>query len=366
MNKFNTWGRSLGILLAAGAFAIGACAGELPRYSCEKLEGADLDGQQAFTGAINDSGDVVGLGFFARRLNVMTGAHWDAAGHVSYLFRSRRLHSGAYGINDAGQVVGFAQLRDGGDHPAVWVNGEPSPLPSLSGDELSVGNAVSINNEGQIVGFTDVGTGPQTHATLWDQGRAIDLGALDGGYSSFAAAINDHGVVAGVSDAPTGGRHAVRWTHGTIQDLGTLAGGFRSEATAISLRGVVVGHSDSAEHPYRLHAAVWRGGEVIDLGALPGDLMSEAHAISADGSVILGQSRADEGELARAVAWFGDSTAPVALDDLVVGGCRDGKGHLRSLTAASGVNARGDIAATAANYGPHGAFRVSAFKLKRL
>lgn len=360
-----TWGRCLGLALLS-MVAIGAGARELPRYRCERLAGADLDGQNAYTTGINGQGEVVGLGFFARRLNLITAARWKSDGEIEYLVHNR-WHSGAYGINDAGQVAGYVMLRDGGDHPAVWVDGVPELLPSLSGQRRSIGNAAAINNQGLVVGFTNIGPGILRRATLWDHGRAIDLGALDAQHHSAAVAINEHGVAVGSSDLPSNASRAVQWVDGVMQELGTLPGGIQSQASGISLDGLVVGSSDSAEHPYRLHATAWRHGEVIDLGTLPGDAISEAHAVSPDGAVIVGQSWLDDAYLPRAVAWFGDGGEPVALDELVVdGGCRDEKGNPRALTSATGVNGQGDIAATAVNYAPKGGSQASVFRLKRL
>jgi probable HAF family extracellular repeat protein len=364
MRFTRTWGR-VGVVLL-GLTAIGAAAQDLPRYRCERLAGADLNDQNAFSTAINLHGEVAGMGYFARRANVLTAARWKSDGRVEYLFRNPRHHSAAYGINDAGDVSGYVMLSDGAEHPAVLVNGVSKLLPTLPTDGRGGGNAAAINNLGQVVGYSHVGNAIQLRATMWDQGRMVDLGALNDQLNSAAVAVNDHGVVVGSSDRRSGS-HAVRWVDGTIHDLGTLPGGSQSKASGISLDGLVVGASNSAEHRYDLHATAWRHGEVIDLGTLPGHSVSQAFAVSPDGSVIVGESRPEDGDTAGAVAWFGVGGDPVVLDDLLVdGGCRDEKGSPRSLSTATGVNAHGDIAATSINYGPHGGLQLSVFRLKRL
>lgn len=365
MKLVRTCGRlSAGAVLVVVGIAAGAR--DLPPYRCERLAGADLDHQQASTQAINIHGEVAGLGYFAKGTNVLTAVRWRSDGSVEHLYRSARHHSAAYGINDAGQVSGYVMLKDGVEHPAIVANRVSKLLPTLPTNGLAGGNAAAINNLGQAVGFSYVGTGILLRATLWDHGRAIDLGALNDQLSSFAEAINDRGVVVGSSNLRSGA-HAVRWVDGAIQDLGTLPGGSRSEASAISLDGLVVGSSNAGAHPYESHATAWRVGDVIDLGTLPGDLASQAFAVSPDGSVIVGESRPAEGDLGRAAAWFGVGAEAVALDSLLVdGGCRDEKGNLRPLSTATGVNAHGDIAATSIGYGLHGGIQTAVFRLRRL
>ena len=47
---------------------------------------------------------------------------------------------------------------------------------------------------------------------MWDHGTVIDLGALDGGYYSYANDVNSQGVIAGISETGNGyAIHAVLW-----------------------------------------------------------------------------------------------------------------------------------------------------------
>ena len=62
--------------------------------------------------------------------------------------------SAAYGLNDAGQVVGWSEAVDG-NHAFLWDDGQMIDLGS--------GTAVDINNAGQIVGWSN-------RASIWSDG----------------------------------------------------------------------------------------------------------------------------------------------------------------------------------------------------
>ena len=103
-----------------------------------------------------------------------------------------------------------------------------------------------INSKGTVVGGADTSMptpepgcynpvgNPDcfiSHAFVWKSNSLKDLGTLPGGNYSFAAAINDRGRIAGVSendqiDPFTGNPefHAVLWQNDQILDLGTLGG----------------------------------------------------------------------------------------------------------------------------------------------
>lgn len=353
------------LLLALAGAASVAAAAELPRYSCQRLGGSELRGQLTYSGGINSLGEVAGTGQFSRQEAVLTAAHWQGDGSVDFLVRSHR-NSGAYSINDAGQVVGYVTLADGGTRPAVWANGQASLLPTLAGRKGS-GVAVSVNNQGQIAGVSSmrwVGRWRQ-RATLWEHGKAINLGTIDPNFDSRAIAINDRGVAVGFSDVADNGRRAVQWSGHVMTELAPLRGGARSEALGLNRDGVVVGASNTADNVYYLRAVAWQEGQVLDLGTLPGDMDSQAEAINAQG-VIVGQSSIGFGP-STAVAWFGIDAAPVDLNGLIAdGGCHDDDGNVRLLSEGTGINEQGAIAATSYTAAPNGRVQVMAFRLTPL
>jgi probable HAF family extracellular repeat protein len=84
------------------------------------------------------------------------------------------------GINDPGQVVANV-VTASGEHAVLWQHGRMTDLGTLPGGRYS--QAVGINDSGQVVGYADTGSDPfpSSHAFLWQNGRMIDLGTPPGG-----------------------------------------------------------------------------------------------------------------------------------------------------------------------------------------
>lgn len=166
-------------------------------------------------------------------------------------------------INDLGWAVGEAQDAEGLKHAVLWIDGIPTDLGTLGGEEAI---AVSLNNVGQIVGWSQDTEG-NARAFLWEEGKMIDLGTL-GGQSSYANAINDSSQIVGYSSLVGGGGHAFIWQDGKMTDLGTLTGEGESFGWGINEEGIVVGHAQVVDGT---HAFLWDNGKMIDLGTLGGD-----------------------------------------------------------------------------------------------
>ena len=232
---------------------------------------------------INNDGDVVGYAHIA------TGEDrailWRAGRAPRSLGTLGGVNSRARGINDRDQVAGFSELnRDSPKHHAfIW--SEAAGMRDLG--TLGGGNsqAWGINNLGEVVGGSDL-RGDKLHAFLWRPGRGMqDLGTL-GGRSSEARRINDAGEVVGTSETASGHGHAFIWTaaHG-MEDLGTL-GGAESRAIALSQTGAVVGSSETAAG--KEEAFLWtRAGGMVSLGNLPNhsDLV-EPNGVNGRGEVV--------------------------------------------------------------------------------
>ena len=230
-------------------------------------------------------------------------------------------------LNDAGQVVGYEVLPDGGTAAFLWQSGQ---VTVLNGEES---RATGINNHGQVVGYVfvrDSQTGADVnHAFLWENGQAIDLARSTPGGNSQATAINDAGQIVGFADVPIPNDityvltpNAFLWTPnpngGQMQDLGTL-GGYSSEALAINQAGEVTGYADTASGVS--HAFIIQNGQMVDLNTLTGSNspftasgLGTATAIAPAANVIGGSAPTNTGNQTHGY---------VATPVLTVGGATD-------------------------------------------
>lgn len=133
--------------------------------------------------AINEAGDVVGFSYrlFSPDRAALTRREGDSYGETVDLGPIGRTFSRAFDINDLGQVVGLA--NDGASAPRAalfdtqrpgdWVN-----LGILEGSQYEESDALSINNNGWIVGRSFGFSEPANAATLFLDGRALELALL--------------------------------------------------------------------------------------------------------------------------------------------------------------------------------------------
>lgn len=206
------------------------------------------------------------------------------------------LSTGEYGtgradvINDEGVVAGV--VSGGESLPVRWVEGELEVLP-FPRAEMIGGNAYGVNNAGEIVGscfLVDAATGLAfDFPTLWRDGKATEL-LVSGGSGGVGYAINDLGQVAGQIDATdeTGAivSRAVVWTNGQPADLPVPEGAIFSTAFAINAAGDVAGMVQTEDGRI---AVVWIDGELHEVtelaGAPDGWVFSAAKDINDDGAI---------------------------------------------------------------------------------
>lgn len=208
----------------------------------------------------------------------------------------------AFGINDAGQVVGVS-----GGIATIWNGTTPTALDALPGGTGS--GAHAINNAGQVVGASIDSSG-NLQAVIWnDSATPTALSTLAGGTSSYATAINSSGQVAGVTNTATiNNTIATVWNGTTPTALVALLGSSPgvNEAHGINNAGQVVGISG-------VTATIWNGTTPTALGTPAGGTGDGlAFAINNSGRAA-GLSYAPGG-VAIATLWSG--TTPTALASL--------------------------------------------------
>jgi probable HAF family extracellular repeat protein len=201
--------------------------------------------------AINNAGQVAGTdGFHATVWNGTTGTDLGTLeeGFPSY----------ARAINDIGQVAGYAIVLGGGgplDHGTVavlWNGAMITRLGSLAGNHNL---AYGLNNAGKVVGSSELPVTIQgahfgdDHAAMWSDRSATDLGAL-GGNDSHALAINNVDQVVGWSITGDRFLHATLWNDQKVTDLNSFldastksAGWVLLEAHGINDNGWIIGNA---------------------------------------------------------------------------------------------------------------------------
>ena len=152
----------------------------------------------------------------------------------------------AYGINDAGRVVGIASSPSGFNRAfRTDANGANiAELGTLGGDESW---AYAINNAGQVAGTSD-SLSIDTHAFLFTDGTGMtDLGTL-GGYVSTSFALDGSGNVVGTAETAASAMHAFLWTQASaaMRDLNEFipvnSGWVLTEARGMNDSGQIVGN----------------------------------------------------------------------------------------------------------------------------
>ena len=234
------------------------------------------------------------------------------------------------GMNNAGQIVGFAGVGDGTIHAVMYAGGVLSDLGNLGGKDsyayaisetgavtgaflsasgeehaflLQDGNVVDlgagtagygVNAHGDVVGSKQTAGG--VTGFMYSGGTLTELGQLGAGRDSIAVAINDHGAVAGDAtvgtDLPATSRHPFLYDHGELHDLGALGTHAVNGVVAINNAGQVAGYSGEADA--FTHAFLYDRGVLRDLGGV-GEGTLEIHDLNAHGTLVGTAATEEEG-----------------------------------------------------------------------
>ena len=226
--------------------------------------------------------------------------------------------SSGFWINSSGAVVGCADTANGegypctgtgaGQHAFYWTkSGGLKDLGTLPAGDIS--GAIGLNDYGQVVGFSNVSSNPQERynfsAFEWTStGGMINLGTLSGGNSSCAFEINSSGLIAGDSFVNSTLVVATSWTDHRIKKIGALPKSIFTAALDLNDNGEIVGESVFGYGPpFTSHGFEWtQAAGMKDLGALPGGNTSIANAVNSTG-IIVGQSNSGSFVDWHAVKW---------------------------------------------------------------
>jgi probable HAF family extracellular repeat protein len=259
-----------------GSLAVPAAA-QAPAVTVSALPG--LGGSQSIAVAINDAGQAVGYSYLAGNtgLHATSWVNGVVTDLGSLCAGCPTDQSIAYGINNAGVIVGIALNAAGRQVAVAWQGGVISVLPGLENQDSAIAVtlndagvivgqacgtdgcravrwasvtstpellsdaypyalAYDINAAGQIVGYA---SGAFQQAFLWDSGVMTILpdgpGCVEYGYNQTqATGINDAGVIAGNAlFSCDGSQQAVKWVGGVLQGLGSLVGPNGNSASPI-------------------------------------------------------------------------------------------------------------------------------------
>jgi len=249
-------------------------------------------------GMIDITGDTFGFMFGVSEINnvgqvVGSFGLWEngATNDLGIGFES--WGSNCLGINDAGQVVGRIHILGRTPVAFIWD-------PVYGAKDIGVlcdgsGTPWAINNAGQVAGWKRNTNDPNWfgHALIWDSNtqETINIGTLGFGGSS-PSDINNKGQVVGSLLQEKGylSNHAFFWdeSEGMI-DIGTLSGDY-AEAAAINDAGLVVGLS--GESLFNCRAFLWsKDLGMIDLNELLDsecgwDCLTKAYDINNNGQIV--------------------------------------------------------------------------------
>ena len=176
--------------------------------------------------AINNGGQVVGYG---RRGGVDTGWVWvpdvpnGSVGRIVVLpaFTSAPSYRAA-GINDAGDIVGWAVDSRGTEYALLWrrntAQNDPTasnyyqPPVDLGASRGWTGRASDINNASVVVGRTRQSSRRPTDPFVWDPVNGIRILPKPQGGDAYATRLNESTPAIATGNASVNGEwHAIRW-----------------------------------------------------------------------------------------------------------------------------------------------------------
>ncbi len=198
-----------------------------------------LGSSVSLANAINNSGKIAGWNSYSSNPNFDPQAFLYSNGNMKNINSPSLFPSGteAYGINNAGEVVGTGYLSPSDFHAFLYSGGKMKDLGPSGAFQAT---AYAINTSGQIVGTYALNSGA-SGTFLYTNGTMTTLPNPAGSRGGFGVAINDSGEIVGTLYPSEGGSHAAKFSDGAWTDLGNFTGAQGSGANAINTAGQIVG-----------------------------------------------------------------------------------------------------------------------------
>ena len=285
-----------GLLAATDPHATPAAraAGCSPRTTI--LESPRTGSQEVQVKALNDRGDIVG--FADGRDGTFHAIVWKggrATDAVDLGVAPGYVSSEAYAINNDRVVFGVLYDKRERTFPFRWQNGRMNVLRGPSGrvEQTEPSQRNSINERGEIVATLLVSG--NRRAVRWSAaGKASALPALPGHAWTNAFGINDEGIVSGWSrklPSEDGEQNPVLWTaSGKVIALRTVRGRSDGIAEATNGSGLTVGYlgNQTTKEPESDQGAVWRtrGAAPLLLGVRRANRITELVDVNDRGEVV--------------------------------------------------------------------------------
>lgn len=176
--------------------------------------------------AINDAGQTAG-----RITRGSDKAYVDQSGVMQLI--ANEIDGYAIAMNNFGDVLILA-VNGSGCRTLLWRHGVLTDLGDFGG-ELTVGR--DMNDAGQVVGWAQT-AGGDYHPFLWDNGVLHDLSVYTGSFGA-AVAINEAGVILLKASDVTGGRNLLL-DHGVVTDLANFGSNY-AVVNDLNSKGQIVG-----------------------------------------------------------------------------------------------------------------------------
>lgn len=217
INQINKYGEIVGWLNPDEAFLYTA-NGTLMRLNT--LGGAS----QAL--AINDSGEIAG------RITTDTEkAFTTQNGPMQFI--NEELNGYAIAMNNVGDLL-IKEVSGNSCRTLLRQNGTLKDLGNLGGT-MTLGR--DLNDAGQVVGWAQTATGDY-HPFLWEDGVMTDLSTFTGNFGA-AIAINNAGVIL-LKGSDVNGERNLLLNNGTVTDLGNFGSSY-AVVNDLNNRGQIVG-----------------------------------------------------------------------------------------------------------------------------